>query len=225
MSVNSHYVRNAQNIFQKVNSTVGRIKKQQGGEGRSVTQKGMDIVSNLNMGRGYSPAVSYSHCNDTSPPRPGNQVGGVSYGFTKSGAALSGSLKGSYPVPTKMEKSKQCGGDRSDCAYKQPAHGKLGGRKRKSRRKKTRTRKSKGRKRRKRRKSRKRNSRKRKTRRKKSKKRKRKRKTRRRRKTLKGGRINYSSPNPGPMPWATGPGSFERQSSPPFATYNHYLRK
>ena len=98
-------------------------------------------------------------------------------------------------------------------------------RKRKSRIKKTRKRKSKGRKRRKRRKSRKRNSRKRKTRRKKSKKRKRKRKTRRRRKTLKGGRINYSSPNPGPMPWATGPGSFERQSSPPFATYNHYLRK
>jgi hypothetical protein len=244
MSVNSHYVRNAQNIFQKVNSTVGRINKQKGGDGRSVTQKGMDTVSSLNMGRGYSPAVNYSHCGGI--PRPGNQVGGVSYGFTKSGAALSAPLKGSYPVPTKMEKSKQCGGDRSDCAYKQHPHGKLGGRKRKSRKKfrkhsmwnkkgkkyrvKTYKQHLKGvrlghthkkPKKRRRKKSIKRKSKRRKSKRRKT----RRRKTRRRRKRQKGGRINYSSPNPGPSPWATGPGSFERHSSPPFATYNHYLRE
>merc|ERR1712167_43333 len=91
----------------------------------------MDNESNLNMGRGYSPSVTYTHCNNTAPRRPG-QVGGVAYGYTKEGSRFNADIRGTRPVMTKLEKNKQCGGPKSGC-YQYHRDGRLsrkrGGRK------------------------------------------------------------------------------------------------
>ena len=143
MSVSNLLLKNTQNIFQNTSNTSGsRSCNKKGGAGRSVTMSSMKNNSNLNMGRGYSPSVTYTHCNKNAPPRPG-QVGGVGYGYTKEGAKFNADVRGLYPVMTKIEKSSKCGGGSKKgsgaCNYKYHQNGQLGGKTRK------RTRKQKGR--------------------------------------------------------------------------------
>lgn len=234
MPVSNLLLKNTQNIFQNTSNTRGsRSCNKKGGAGRSVTMKNMNNASNLNMGRGYSPAVNYSGCDKLA--RPG-QTGGVGYGYTKEGAKFNGEVRGGYPVLTKIEKNNQCGGSKkSGCAYKYHPNGLLGGKKRKKTRKPSKKCKCKkgGKKRRKTRRKKKRKSRGSKKRSRKSrggKKRTRKsRKRRRTRKRMKGGHqystsTNYSTPsaqNASSMPWALGPGSFERSSYNCPSSYKH----
>jgi len=243
MPVSNLLLKNTQNIFQNTSNTRGsRSCNKKGGAGRSVTMKNMNNASNLNMGRGYSPAVNYSGCDKLA--RPG-QAGGVGYGYTKEGAKFNGEVRGGYPVLTKIEKNNQCGGSKkSGCAYKYHPNGLLGGKRRKKTRKqrgrgpcgkplkKCKCKKG-GKKRRKTRRKKKRKSRGGKKRSRKSrggKKRTRKsRKRRRTRKRMKGGHqystsTNYSTPsaqNASGMPWALGPGSFERSSYNCPSSYKH----
>ena len=145
MSVSNSLLKNTQNIFQNTSNTAGsRSCNKKGGAGRSVTMSNMKNNSNLNMGRGYSPSVTYTHCNKNAPPRPG-QVGGVGYGYTKEGSKFNADVRGLYPVMTKIEKSSQCGGSKKGsgaCSYKYHPNGQLGGKRRKRR---TRKQKGKGR--------------------------------------------------------------------------------
>ena len=151
-------------------------------------------IQRKQMGGNLSSA--YSNYNHRSAP---------SYGFDKSSAKLAPVLKGTYPAYSVNKPHSMCGGKKSRKK-----------RKSKSRRKKSKSRKRKSKKRRKKSKSRKRKS---KKRRKKSKSRRR--KSKRRKKRQRGGsykqymsnvpnRVTYTTPNPGPLPWATGTGSFKR---------------
>ena len=281
MSVSNLLLKNTQNIFQNTSNTSGsRSCNKKGGAGRSVTMSSMKNNSNLNMGRGYSPSVTYTHCNKNAPPRPG-QVGGVGYGYTKEGAKFNADVRGLYPVMTKIEKSRQCGGGSKKgsgaCNYKYHPNGQLGGKRKKQTRKqkgrgpcgkvlskckckkggkrRTRTKKrrrrsmcarltnkacrmkrykkrcktTKKRRRGKNGKGRKSHCRSRKNRFSRRPNRKKRRRSARLKKKMKGGfqystSTNYSTPSPqnaSGMPWALGPGSFERKSFNCPTSYKH----
>ena len=183
-----------------------------GGDYNSITTKSFSDAMKLNLGKSYLIPEKLSHCggvvnkSNLGAATIRNQSGGnrghayskfnhggaSSYGFTKQGAGLAHVLRGTYPAYSEIPRS-QCGGRR---------------RRRRKTKKRRRKRKTKRRTRKSRKKKRK------------TKKKTKKRRRRRRRKTRGGAykqymsnvpnRVSYNTPNPGPMPWATGPGSFKR---------------
>lgn len=174
-----------------------RCSGQKGGNTYGVTMKSLAASSGSKLGPSR-PLVDkhYSNCNKQSGGAHDYDAdfGGVSYGYTKAGSALASDLKGSYFPVTRNPPVNQCGAGRKR-------------RRRKSRRKNKsrKSRRHRGGKRRTRRRLRK------KSRRRHSRKR---RNTRRRRRRQRGGSQGYSIPNTaGPMPWATGPGSFEKYNN------------
>jgi hypothetical protein len=228
----------------------GVVCKQDGG-GYGVTKDSLTQSANSKLGASRPTLVKYDHCGGVKNPanlgvatirsqtggkRRKKQKGGnishaytrfnnsstPSYGYTKQGAALASTLKGSYPAYTELTHSNQCGGRRKSRGRKSRGRKSRG---KKSRRKKSRGRKSRGRKSRgrksRRKKSRGRKSRRRKSRRRKSR-RKKSRRKKSRRKKQRGG--NYSTPNPSSMPWATGPGSFKKTTQDCKDNYNHYQK-
>ena len=195
---------NDQFIQSRVASKEGVRCSQKGGNPYGATMDSLAADANAGMGKlRASPAKHYNNC----PQKGGNRghnydadFGGVRYGYTKSGAAIAGDLKGSYAPITKARSTNMCGGRK----------------RRRSRRKGRKSRRKRRRSRRKRRKTR---------RRRKSRSRRGGRacgRFRRSRRKQRGGAYrqfgsnvpntpSYSSPDTsGSMPWATGPVSINR---------------
>ena len=212
--VNEH---NDQFIQTRVASKEGTRCSQKGGNPYGVTMDSLAADVNSGMGKlRASPSSHYNNC----PQKGGNRghnydadFGGVGYGYTKSGAAIAGELRGSYAPITKSRSTNMCGGRKKRRKSRR--------KRRKSRRNKRKSRKSKrGGKRSKRRRSRK------------SRKSRKSRsrnggngcgRFRRSRRKQRGGAYHqfgsnvpntpsYSSPDTsGSMPWATGPVSMTRK--------------
>lgn len=196
---------NSNFIAPKVASKEGvRCAGQAGGNPYGVTMNSLAASANSGLGPNR-PLVNkhYSNCNKQSGGAHNYDAdfGGVSYGYTKAGAALASDLKGSYFPVSKNPPINQCGAGRKRKRRKSRRKNKS----RKSRRHRGGKRKTR---RRLRKKSRRRHSRKR-------------RRTRRRRRRQRGGSQGYSGPNTsGSMPWATGPGSFVKYNNCR-DSYNH----
>ena len=179
-----------------------------GGGPYGVTNNSLNADVNAGLGKARASAVGhYSNCSSQKGGAAGHDYDadavGQTYGYTKSGAAIAGELRGSYAPVTVTPKTNMCGGKkkrrRKNKSRKSRRKSKKGGRRRKTKRSRRKRKKS----------------------RRKSKSRKnRKRRTRRR---MKGGRYqqygsnvantpSYSGPyTAGPMPWATGPVGINRQ--------------
>ena len=134
--VNQH---NDQFIQTRVASKEGVRCSQKGGNPYGVTMDSLDADVNSGMGKlRASPSNHYNNC----PQKGGNRghnydadFGGVGYGYTKSGAAIAGELRGSYAPITKSRSTNMCGGRKKRRKSRR--------KRRKSRRKRRKSRKSK----------------------------------------------------------------------------------
>ena len=201
---------NNQFIANKISSTQGvtcsKPSLMTGGGPYGVTNDSLNLDAQSGLGKARASVLNHpSKCDLQKGGAAGHDYDadavGQTYGYTKSGAAIAGELRGSYAPITVTPKTNMCGGKR----------------RRKNKSRKSRRKSKKGRRRRKTKRSR----RKRKKSRRKSKSRKKRR--RRTRRKMKGGRYqqygsnvpntpSYSAPyTAGPMPWATGPVGINRQ--------------
>jgi len=134
--VNQH---NDQFIQTRVASKEGVRCSQKGGNPYGVTMDSLDADVNSGMGKlRASPSNHYNNC----PQKGGNRghnydadFGGVGYGYTNSGAAITGELRGSYAPITKSRSTNMCGGRKKRRKSRR--------KRRKSRRKRRKSRKSK----------------------------------------------------------------------------------
>ena len=211
---------NDQFIAPRIGSKKGVTCDGQSGGGFGATAESLAASANNRLGKGHPSPIKYTQCDKQTGGGHNYDADavGVSYGYTKEGAGIASELKGSYAPISVNKKTNMCGGKRKR---------KRKTRKRRKSNKKKRRRKNKTRKSRKRRKRRT----------------KRRRKYRRKRggscgrfrkrtRKIRGGAYSqymsnipdtpsYSSPNPSSSPWATGPGSFKRQTNCR-DNYNHY---
>ena len=218
---------NDQFIASRVGSRKGVTCDGQSGGGFGATSESLAASATGGLGKGHPSPIKYTQCDKQSGGGHNydTDVEGFSYGYTKEGATVANELKGSYAPISVNKKTNMCGGKR-----KRKRKTRKRKKSKKKRRRKNKTRKSKRRKRTKR-----------KTKRRRKYRRKRggscsrfKRKTKRTRRTkrFRGGAYSqymsnvpdtpsYSTPNPSKLPWATGPGSFNRQINCR-DNYNHY---
>ena len=210
---------NDQFIAPRIGSKKGVTCDGQSGGGFGATAESLASSANNGLGKGHPSPIKYTQCNKQSGGGHNYDADfpGFSYGYTKAGAAVASELKGSYAPISVNKKTNMCGGKKR---RKRKTHKRK--KSKKKRRRKNKTRKS--RKRRKRRTKRRRKYR-------------RKRggscsRFRKRTRKIRGGAYSqymsnipdtpsYSSPNPSSLPWATGPGSFKRQTNCR-DNYNHY---
>jgi hypothetical protein len=218
---------NDQFIASRVGSRKGVTCDGQSGGGFGATSESLAASATGGLGKGHPSPIKYTQCDKQSGGGHNYDADGegFSYGYTKEGATVANELKGSYAPISVNKKTNMCGGKR-----KRKRKTRKRKKSKKKRRRKNKTKKSKRRKRTKR-----------KTKRRRKYRRKRggscsrfKRKTKRTRRTkrFRGGAYSqymsnvpdtpsYSTPNPSKLPWATGPGSFNRQINCK-DNYNHY---
>ena len=103
--------KNDQFIQSRISNRKGVTCSGQGGGGYGSTMASLSKSNSL--GNTY-PIVDkhYSNCQKGGGHDYDGDFGGVSYGFTKSGAQHAGTLRGSYAPITKLRSSNMCGGKR-----------------------------------------------------------------------------------------------------------------
>jgi len=110
--VNKH---NDQFIQTRVASKEGVRCAQKGGNPYGVTMDSLAADANSGIGKlRATPSGHYNNCVQKGGKGGGHNYdadfGGVGYGYTKSGAAIAGDLRGSYAPITKTRSTNMCGG-------------------------------------------------------------------------------------------------------------------
>ena len=102
---------NDQFIQSRIGNTKGVTCGGQNGGGYGSTMHSLEKSDQIGLGNTY-PIVDkhYDNCQKGGAHDYDADFGGVSYGFTKSGAQHAAELKGSYAPITKLKSSNMCGG-------------------------------------------------------------------------------------------------------------------